>query len=325
MAIAPSLWVYLHRALRYLGIAAMMGWDDIRVFLELGRQASLSAAARRLKVDHSTVARRIAALEQRLGLKLFDRLPRGYALTPEGEELMATAARMEAEALALQRQASGAVTLHGQVRISAPPLLASHFLAPHFIDLRRSHPDIQIDLSGDVHNVDLARREADIALRMIKPGGDGLVARRIGAIGFGLYGARAYLRKTKPKDWSYIGYNDRFAHLDLHGFLRAQAKGQPLAFVSNDMGSLYQAARVGMGIAVLPHYIGSRDPLLRRVPSETSATDREMWLVVHPDLRRAPRIRTVMDFLVGLFERERRLLQGEVAAPPRPALAKVRA
>lgn len=302
----------------------MASWDDIRFFLELGRQRSLSAAARRLKVDHSTVARRIGALEQQLNLKLFDRLPRGYALTEQGERLLTTAERMEAEMLALQRQASGAVALQGSVRITAPPLLASHFLAPRFVSLRKLHPDIQIDLCGDAHMVDLNRREADIALRMMKPGGHGLIARHIGAIGHGLYGARSYLNSTKPRDWSYIGYNDSFGHIDLHGWLRAQAKGRPLAFLANDMASLYQAARAGMGIAVLPHYIGTSDPLLRRVPSETSAADREMWIVVHPDLRQAPRIRAVMDYLIGLFERERRLLHGG-AAVRRSALAKRRA
>lgn len=300
-------------------------WDDIRFFLELGRQASLSAAARRLKVDHSTVARRIALLEKQLGLRLFDRLPRGYALTEEGEALLARAERMEAEVLALQRQASGAVALQGHVRVTAPPLLASHFLAPRLVPLLGLHPEIQVDLCGDPLTVDLNRREADLALRMIKPGGGGLIARRIGAVGYGLYAARSYLRKVKARDWAYIGYNESFGHIDLHHWLRAQAKGRPLAFTTNDMTSLYQAARAGMGITVLPHYLGSSDPLLRRVPSETPAADREMWLVVHPDLRRAPRIRAVMDYLIALFTRDRRLLQGGTAPRRVAPLAKRRA
>lgn len=293
-------------------------WDDIRFFLELGRQASLSATARRLKVDHSTVARRIALLEKQLDIRLFDRLPRGYALTEEGRALLAKAERMEAELLALQRQASGILALQGSVRITAPPLLSSHFLAPRLVPLREQHPEIQLDLCGDPQTVDLNRHEADIALRMIKPGGGGLIARRIGAIGYGLYGARSYLRSVKARDWAYIGYNDSFGHIDLHHWLRAQAKGRPLAFTANDMSSLYQAARAGMGITVLPHYLGAGDPLLRRLPANPAAADREMWLVVHPDLRRAPRIRAVMDYLVAVFQRDRRLLLG-AGAPRRAA------
>ena len=300
----------------------MTNWDDIRFFLELGRRTSLSATARHLKVDHSTVARRVALLEKQLDLKLFDRLPRGYALTDEGAKLLARAERMEAEILALQRQASGAVALQGSVRITTPPLLASHFLAPRLVPLRQLHPDIRVDLCGDPQPVDLSRREADIALRMIKPGGDGLIARRIGAVGYGLYGARDYLRRTKPKDWAYIGYNDSFAHIDLHHWLLAQAKDRPLAFMTNDMTSLYQAARAGMGVTMLPHYLGSSDPLLRRVAAEPAAADREMWLVVHPDLRRAPRIRAVMDYLVALFQRDRRLLLGNAAPRRGSALAR---
>lgn len=299
----------------------MMNWDDIRVFLELGRHTSLSAASRRLKVDHSTVARRIAQLEQRLGLKLFDRLPRGYALTAEGEKLMAAAEKMETEALALQRQASGAVTLHGQVRISAPPLLASHFLAPRFLALRRLHPDIQVDLCGDTRFVDLHRREADIALRMAKPAERSLVARRLGAVGHGLYGARDYLASTKTKDWDFIGYDDSLGHIDMQRWLLSQAGGKPLVFLTNDMTSLYQAVKAGMGVTILPHYLGG-DPTLKRLSAENGPPPREIWLVVHPDLRRAPRIRAVMDFLIDLFERERRLLLGEIGAAPRSGLAK---
>lgn len=299
-----------------------MDWDDIRVFLELARQASLSAAARRLKVDHSTVARRIAALERRLGLKLFDRLPRGYVLTGEGEQLLAAAEKMEVEALALQRQASGAVALQGQVRISAPPMLASHFLAPRLLGLRERHPDIQVDLCGDTRFVDLHRREADLALRMVKPVERSLVARRLGAIGHGLYAARDYLARTKPKEWEFIGYDDSLGHIDMQRWLLGQTRGKPLVFVANDMTSLYQAARAGMGVTMLPHYLGGGDPLIKRIPTETTPVDRDLWLVVHPDLRRAPRIRAVMDYLIALFEREGRLLLGDRLPPRRAALAK---
>ena len=124
-------------------------WDDIRLFLELAREGSLSAAARRLKVDHSTVARRIAKLEKDLGLRLFDRLARGYVLTDEGETLRLSAERMEAEAIALQRQASGRPLLQGTVRISTSPMLASLFLAPRLTELRDRHPDIRVALAGD--------------------------------------------------------------------------------------------------------------------------------------------------------------------------------
>ena len=311
---------------QYLGITAQAGprmtnWDDIRFFLELARESSLSATARRLKVDHSTVARRISALERHLGVKLFDRLPRGYMLTGDGRQLLAAAEKMEAEALALQRQASSTVALHGRVRISAPPSLAQHFLAPRFAAFRARYPDVQIDLRGDTHQADLHRHEADLALRKSSPAARSLVARRLGAIGYGLYGARRYVATVKPKDWDFIGYNDSLAFIDQQRWMMQQTRGKPLVFIANDLTSLYHAARAGIGLTMLPHYIGGADSLLKRVPVESAPADWEILLVVHPDLRRTPRVRVVMDFLIELFERERQLLQGGEPAK-HPALAK---
>jgi DNA-binding transcriptional LysR family regulator len=295
----------------------MTNWDDIRLFLELAREGSLSAAARRLKVDHSTVARRIAALERDLGLRLFDRLARGYALTEEGETLRGTAERMEAEAIALQRQASGRPALQGNVRITTSPMFASLFLAPRLVDFRHRHPDIRIVLSGDNRVVNLNRREADIAVRLAKPSEGGLIARRMGAVGFGLYASRRYLAGTKPKDYGFLGYDEALGHIEQQKWLEQQLRGRPVVFLCSDMATMYHAACAGMGVAVLPHFVGTTDPQLRRVPTETASADREIWLMVHPDLRRAPRIRVVMDYLVMLFERDRKLLVSGAGARPR--------
>lgn len=287
----------------------MTNWDDIRLFLELAREGSLSAAARRLKVDHSTVARRIAALEKDLGLRLFDRLARGYVLTEEGETLRGTAERMEGEAIALQRQASGRPALQGNVRISTSPMLASLFLAPRLVDFRRKHPDIRIALSGNNQVVNLGRREADIALRLAKPKENGLIARRMGAVGFGLYASARYLAGTRMKDYGFIGYDDALGQIAQQHWLEQQLRDRPIVFLCSDMTTMYHAACADMGVAVLPHFVGTTNPQLRRVPAETEAPDREVWLLVHPDLRRAPRVRAAMDYLVALFVRDRQLLE----------------
>jgi DNA-binding transcriptional LysR family regulator len=292
----------------------MTEWDDIRLFLELAREGSLSAAARRLKVDHSTVARRVSALEKRLGLRLFDRLARGYVLTEEGETLLGAAERMETEAIALQRQASGRPTAQGNVRVSTSPMLASLFLASRLVEFQRQHPEIRVSLSGNNRVVDLNRREADIALRLTKPAEAGLIARRMGSIGFGLYASPDYLAATKPKDFGFIGYDDTLGQISQQRWLEQQADGRPIVFLCSDMTTMYHAACAGMGVAVLPHFAGTTDPRLRAVPADTMAPDREIWLLVHPDLRRAPRVRSVMDFLVALFARDRVLLERGAAA-----------
>lgn len=294
-------------------------WDDIRLFLELAREGSLSAAARRLKVDHSTVARRIAKLEKDLGLRLFDRLARGYVLTDEGETLRLSAERMEAEAIALQRQASGRPLLQGTVRISTSPMLASLFLAPRLTDLRDRHPDIRVALAGDNRVVDLHRREADIALRLAKPKESGLIARRMGTVGFGFYATARYLAKTKPKDYGFIGYDGALNQISQNQWLETQLRGRPIVFLCADMTTMYHAACADMGVAVLPHFAGTTDSRLRRVTADTAAPDRDVWLMVHPDLRRAPRIRAVMDYLVALFARDRRLLENGAVSRRKPA------
>lgn len=287
----------------------MTDWDDIRLFLELAREGSLSAAARRLKVDHSTVARRVTALEKRLDLRLFDRLARGYVLTEEGEALLGTAERMETEAIALQRQASGRPALQGNVRISTSPMLASLFLAPRLVDFRKLHPDIRIALSGNNRVVDLNRREADIALRLTKPNESGLISRRLGTVGFGLYASPRYLAATKPKDYGFIGYDEALGQISQQRWLEQQLRGRPVVFLCSDMTTMYHATCAEMGVAVLPHFAGTTDPRLRPVPAGTDAPDRDIWLLVHPDLRRAPRVRAAMDYLVALFARDRRLLE----------------
>ncbi|MFC3675797.1 LysR family transcriptional regulator [Ferrovibrio xuzhouensis] len=297
----------------------MRDWDDIRYFLELGRSPSLSAAARRLKVDHTTVARRIATLERRLGLKLFDRLARGYALTEEGLRLLTAAERVEQEALALGRQAGGAAGdaaggLAGSLRIAAPPVVAAAFIAPRLLGFRQRHPGISLELAGGKEAADLGRREADLAVRLSKPADGRLVARRLGTLGFGFYAARSYRaawRSSAARD--YVGYDDSLEAVPQQRLLLKLAGGRPLAFAANDLASLHQAARTGLGIAALPHFLAAQDPLLRLLPLDAAAADREIWLLVHPDLRRAPRVRAGMDFLIALFENERALLAAGTA------------
>jgi DNA-binding transcriptional LysR family regulator len=290
-------------------VIAMKNWDDIRYFLELGRVGSLSQAARWLKVDHSTVARRIGALERRMGLKLFDRLARGYVLTEEGQRLLAAAERVEDEAIALGRLAgSASAEPGGVVRVAAPPVVASAFIAPHLRPFRDRHPAIRIELVGGAPAANLERREADLAVRLSKPDDGRLVARRIGRLGYGFYAARDYLAARKPAERDYIGYDSSLEHVPQQRLLMKQTRGRPLAFTANDLASLYQAARAGLGIAAIPHFLAAEDPLLKRLPLDAGGADREIWLLVHPDLRRSPRVRMVMDFMIALFEGKSGLL-----------------
>ncbi|MET3135509.1 DNA-binding transcriptional LysR family regulator [Oxalobacteraceae bacterium GrIS 1.11] len=284
-------------------------WDDIRFFLALAREGSLSGAARALKVEHSTVARRVDAVEQALDLRLFDRLPRGWQLTPEGEALCAQAQKMEDEALAFGRAALGVSALRGTVRVSAPPVLASHFLAPRLAALQRRWPGIELELIGETRDANLARSEADLALRLTRPSAPGLMARAVGELGFGLYGTPDCLRR-EAQEWVMLGYGDSLRQTPAGQWLEKLTRARPCALRSNDFATLHQGARAGLGLALLPHFLGADDERLLRAPGVPGPPPRKLWLVLHPDLRRSPRVRAVADAIVELLAQEHTLLSG---------------
>lgn len=292
-----------------------MQWDDLRLFVILADAGSLSAAARRLRLDHTTVARRVAGLEDALGLRLFDRLPRGWSLTAEGERLLDQARRVEEEAAAFARQAQGlGPGAEGIVRISAPPGLAATFLAPHVAGLRRTQPGIVIELVGAVQAASLSRREADIAIRLRAPSDAAIIARRVGSLAYGLYATPGYLRGTAEERWEFLAYDDELAHVPQQRWLLDLAGGRPVVFRSNDVMSQHSACAAGVGLAALPRFLGDSDPRLQALAVPPPAP-RELWLLVHPDLRRSPRVRAALDFLADLFRREARHLDPEPPAP----------
>ena len=296
----PGIWGFLRS----------MDWDDLRYFAELARTGSLSASARTLRVDHSTVARRITSLEEALGIRLFDRLPRGYVLTPEGEQIRERVERLEEDVFALQRTVQGrGPGLSGTVRVSAPPAFASLFLSPRLGLLRERHPDIVLELSGSNVSVSLTRREADIALRLARPEGSSLVTRKVATAGYGLFASRAHAGGREPATMDLLGYEESLEHVPQQQWLRRFARGRPFVFRTSDLVGLHSAVRAGLGAAVLPFFVTGNDPDLVCIQRE-GVPARDVWLVVHEDVRRSPRVRAVMDVLVEILGRERVLLEG---------------
>ncbi|WP_084615775.1 LysR family transcriptional regulator [Solimonas flava] len=284
-------------------------WDDIRYFLELARAGSLSGAARRLAVEHSTVARRVEALEQRLGVRLFDRLAKGWSPTAEGEALLAQAGRLDDEAQAFSRLALGVASLQGTVRVSAPPALASHLLVPSLAERRSQWPNIELEMVGETRDANLARREADLAIRMSRPDAPGLVARRVGEMGYGLYARPGYA--DRPRDaWEFLGYDESLSRVPQQAWLDQQLAGRRIVLRSNDLAALLHAARAGLGAAVLPHFLTHGDAALAPLPGPACPTVRPLWLVMHPDVRRSPRVRFMADLLASLIGEAQPRLSG---------------
>ena len=278
----------------------MSDWEDIRHFVTLAREGTLSAAARTLGVDHATVARRVAALEASTGLKLVDRRARATLLTEDGRRIAAVAAPMEEAAFALSRTAQAAKPgVDGEVTISAPPNFASAVIAPQLVRLRQQHPGIRIKLMGEKRRASLSRREADVALRLSRPVETGLFVRKIGSFGFSLYGAPAYLNKTPPHAFAFIGYDASMAESPQEVWLRAVIGEREVVLRTNDLETQIAAARSGLGIAALPHYLGEGDPRLQRHDVPGRPVSRDVWLLVHRDLRQVPPVRAVMEFLVS--------------------------
>lgn len=275
-------------------------WDDVGYFLAVARQGSLSAAARLLGVEHATVARRVGALEKRIALRLFDRLPRAWVLTREGQALLAPAERLEQEALAFARAALAGNPKLGPVRVSAPPLFASHFLAPRLATRASRWAGIELELLGEVRNADLHRREADVALRLMRPEASGLAGRRLGYLAFRLYGTADWVQRA-PGDWRFVGYGDSLRNSPQQQALERLAAGRPFALRSNDLAALHQACRQGLGLAMLPSFLGGTDPLLQALSCEMTPVRREVWCVLHPDVRRSPRVRLIADVIAELL------------------------
>ena len=275
-----------------------MDWTDLQHFLALAREGTLSAAARSLKVDHVTVARRVAALETSMSLKLVDRRPRSYELTEDGKRIAKIGAPMAETAFAVERAVQASKSeIGGEIAISAPPSLANLLIAPKLIRLRQQHPGIRIKLIGEKRTASLNRREADLALRLSRPTEPGLIARKIGYFEFALYGSPDYLKATPAHAFAFVAYDSSMDEVPQQRWLMRFAASREIVLRTNDLENQAAAARTGIGLAALPKFLGEPDPRLERHDVAGRPVGREVWLVLHRDLRRTPAIRAVASFI----------------------------
>ncbi len=272
----------------------MTDWENLRHFAALAQCGSWSAAARLLRVEHATVARRVAALERELKLKLVDRRGRRLALTVAGEQIVPLVERMQRDTETIDRAAVGArAELAGVVTISAPPVLAASMLAEPIVALGARHPGLRIRIIGESRRASLDRREADIAVRLSRPTEGDLTVVKLGEMVFRLYASPAYLAATDPTDWRFIGYDkDMEAAPHQTALLRYMA-GRPFALRASTGDIQLAAARIGGGVAMLPDFmVAGVDGLVAAAPKEPSVAQ-GIWLVVHTDMKNAASIRAV--------------------------------
>lgn len=272
-------------------------WNDLRYFLAVTAAGSLSAAARALGVEHTTVSRRIEALEGVLGVRLFDRFARGWSLTEAGQALLPQAQRVETEVHGLLRQASGADGAKGTVRISAPPAIAAQWIAPRLTQLRGQLDGIQIELGAEPAQVDLSRREADIAIRFRRPQSPDLAVRVVANVRYYLSATPEYLAARTEAEWEFIGYDESLAETPQQEWLEAFAGARQFIMRSNDLNSIAAAARNGAGIAALPEFLAAG--LI--IDGVECPIQRKLWMVIHDDVRKSPRVRRTADVLAELL------------------------
>lgn len=271
-------------------------WDLLRVVLALGRGGTLSAAARTLGVDHTTVARHLENLEQELAAQLFERSPLGFTPTQFGDEVLATAERMEGEVLSLLRRSEGTISaLTGLVRLTTTPFLSARLFAPALGGFLRSHPGLQVQLVGDNRTLDLSRREADVSVRMSRPQTPGLVTRRLGEMAYAFYASVADMRPFSEQ--MFLFYEDASNDLVQEQVYSQFVPPERIVLRSNLTQVLIEAARAGVGCTALPCLAGDGDALLRREPSPRPMRSMPLWLAYHEDLRRSPRVRAITEFI----------------------------
>jgi DNA-binding transcriptional LysR family regulator len=289
-------------------------WDDLRFFLTLVRTGKASAAARQLGVSHPTVTRRIKALEDSVGARLFDRLPDRFALTASGERLLEDAQAMEQAAEAIGRHSAGlGDTARGPVRLSADESIVA-FIARHLPDLRRNLQFIEFELAESHNLANLSRREADLLIREEVPNLASLVTRRLGRVAHAVY-AGVDFEIGDPTDdvlrgAPWCGFDDAHTYMPGQGWMiELLGQARPTVRVNNWL-TLVELVRKGVGLAVLPCHLGDGDPLLRRVGAVLEDVAVDQWLLVHRDVRALARVRAVMDALIRLFHDKQALIEG---------------
>jgi DNA-binding transcriptional LysR family regulator len=290
-------------------------WNDLMVVLAICRAGSLSGAARLLGNNHSTVFRRINAIEQKTGVRFFERLPDGYTMTEAGQTAMRYAERIESEVHALGREVLGQdMRLQGRIRVSAPEGITTQIAPGLFAGFCRRNPNVSIDIIGGSVALDLSRREADVAIRATSKAPDTSLGRKVCDFRFAIYSSPRYLEQHKDKalqeqHWSLIqGTVEWLVPLI---WKKREHGDRQTVFSSSHSLAVVNATAEGMGFTLMPCYIGDSDGRLLRVGDPLEDLTLELWILTHPDLRHTARVRALMDYLYDALKKEEDLFAGE--------------
>ncbi|OQR45225.1 LysR family transcriptional regulator [Klebsiella aerogenes] len=282
---------------------ADFNWDDTRIFLAVARSGTLSGAAETMDMGIATLSRRLDRLEKSLAVPLFSRHQSGYRLTDDGEALLARAEALEHAGLAFGETARLQGNVAGLVRLATSDNLAAHFILPSLNGLMEKYPDLRIEVLSGVQSVNLHRRDADLAIRMVKPESGNLTLKRLGKVGFGLYSADTGLAGSTDAAFNhaqYIGWPESHQHLPAARWITRTLRGRPCRVEANTLLAQLSAVSAGLGLGVLPHFMARKNGL--QCVNADIGVDQTLWLVMHSDLAHSRRVRVVADHLIALFD-----------------------
>jgi len=291
-----------------------MDWDDIRYFLTVSRTGSIRSAALKLDVNHSTVSRRISQLEKKMGVRLFDKLPSGYIITPAGEEIIEFATRIEEQTHAMERKIYGRDTvLSGNLRVTVTAALSSNLLMNDLQKFSQQYPGINIELVISDEEFSLSKREADVAIRVTngKPP-EHLIGRQLLTFAKCTYASKEYLAQhdiiNEPSSANWIGWDDDTPFPQW--IKNSEFPKTPIRHQVNNIMSQLAAVKAGFGISILPCFMGDVEPTLQRVPGANINPGRDIWLLTHRDLRQTARVKVFTEFMAEAIRAHADLLEG---------------
>jgi len=291
-----------------------ISWDDFRLVRGIAESGSLVGAAAALNLNHSTVFRRLGALEAAIGAKLFERSRNGYSATAAGQEMIALAERMGRDVTDFERRIAGRDEKpSGLLRVTTNDALFSYLLAPVLASFRKAYPDIHLDVLVMNQPLNLSRRDADIAVRSTYAPPETLVGRRIGASVWGRYVARAlYKPDVDPADegHAYIGFNEHFGGVEVLDWIEKSIPRNRIAMRANTVVGLARCIGEGLGIGFLPRFVGDQHSDIVCLDEPMNGRGADLWLLTHPDLRHAARVRAFMDHAGAQLSKRKALLNG---------------
>jgi DNA-binding transcriptional LysR family regulator len=291
-----------------------MQWNDLSIVLEICRAGTLAGAARSLGVNHSTVFRRLNNIEENMGVRFFERLPHGYVMTGAGEAAMRAAESIDDVVLGLSRDLLGKdMRLQGPIRITAPEGVSLHLLGPCLEQFCRQHPEISIELVVTSSDLQLSRREADLAVRVTNDPPDSSLGRRLCRFRITMYAGRKYL-KQKPgvrlEDCDWVTSEDSVAWLPGLKWKKELHSPARRVLISNSTQAVLNVAKRGLGAIPLPCFWGDSEKKLMRLIDPPEELTMDLWLLTHPDLRHTARVRALMTFLYDSLQSKVDLIEG---------------